>query len=70
MLPSNWNFTEEGKIHFAGKSAPLRKNDYAFCQVGSFWHDYLIFSMFFAVVFVLFFFAIFDRSQGDMTSLI
>nr|XP_058952138.1 uncharacterized protein LOC131779589 [Pocillopora verrucosa] len=32
VLPSNWNFTEEGKIHFAGNGAPLRKNNYAFCQ--------------------------------------
>ncbi|PFX14672.1 Fibrillin-1 [Stylophora pistillata] len=32
VLPSNWNFTEEGKIHFAGNGAPLRKNSYAFCQ--------------------------------------
>ncbi|XP_022787222.1 uncharacterized protein LOC111327330 [Stylophora pistillata] len=32
VLPSNWNFTEEGKIHFAGNGAPLRKNYFAFCQ--------------------------------------
>ncbi|PFX14674.1 hypothetical protein AWC38_SpisGene21153 [Stylophora pistillata] len=32
VLPSNWNFTGEGKIHFAGNGPPLRKNNYAFCQ--------------------------------------
>ncbi|KAL9972572.1 hypothetical protein ACROYT_G018902 [Oculina patagonica] len=31
-LPSYWNFTERGKINFAGYGAPLRENNYAFCQ--------------------------------------
>lgn len=32
-LPAYWNFTERGKINFAGYGAPLRGNNYAFCQV-------------------------------------
>ncbi|XP_027035706.1 uncharacterized protein LOC113664306, partial [Pocillopora damicornis] len=31
-LPSYWNFTERGKINFAGLGTPLKKNNYAFCQ--------------------------------------
>ena len=32
-LPVYWNFTERGKINFAGYGAPKRENNYAFCQV-------------------------------------
>ena len=32
-LPAYWNFTERGKINFAGYGAPSQGNNYAFCQV-------------------------------------
>lgn len=31
-LPSSWNFTERGKLHFTGLGTPLKENNYAFCQ--------------------------------------
>ena len=32
-LPAYWNFTERGKINFAGYGAPSQANNYAFCEV-------------------------------------